>query len=126
MNEVFDELVKNSIHWFDKDEREICVVIERIHKKETPPDLDSSERYLKIMFKDNGEGIPISNKDKIFAPFYSTYPHGTGLGLAIIKYIIEAHGGTIYERGNYKEGAEFVIFLPLAKVGEEYVQHSNS
>jgi signal transduction histidine kinase len=35
-----------------------------------------------------------------------------GLGLAIVKGIVEAHGGTIEERGREGEGAMFIITLP--------------
>ena len=82
--------------------RKIYVKIRRVHKGEIPPDLDSSSHYLRITFTDNGCGIPLSEKDRIFAPFYTTYPHGSGLGLAIVKWIIEAHNGMIIEEGRWK------------------------
>ena len=119
MIEVFSELLANSLNWFDKDVRKIYVEIRRVHKGEIPPDLDSSTHYLRITFTDNGCGIPLSEKDRIFAPFYTTYPHGSGLGLAIVKWIIEAHNGMIIEEGRFGEGAEFVIFLPATNKGEK-------
>jgi len=115
MTECFSELVTNSLHWFDKPEKNITVDIVKLSKKELPEILDKMQGYLKIIFKDNGIGIPLENKEKIFAPFFSTYPHGTGLGLSMVKSIIEGHGGVIYENGKPKEGATFEIFLPIAK-----------
>ena len=117
MVEIFGELVANSLHWFDKDEKSIYVEIKKVHRNETPSNLDPSCEYLRITFADNGQGIPLSNKDRIFAPFYTTYPHGAGLGLTMVKWVIETHNGMIFEEGNHREGARFIIFLPIAKAG---------
>ena len=119
MIEVFNELVANSLNWFDKDEKRIYAKIERVHRREIPPNLDPSNRYLRIIFADNGQGIPSSDKDRIFAPFWTTYPHGTGLGLAMVKWIIEAHDGRISEEGKRGKGAKFIIFLRIAKGGRK-------
>ena len=70
---------------------------------------------MKIRFEDNGQGVELKDKETIFAPFYSTYPHGTGLGLSLVKWIVENHGGIIYENGKPGEGACFEILLPIAK-----------
>ena len=115
MTEVFNELVANSLQWLDKDMKEIDVTIEKISKNNVPPELDSSYRYLKIIFADNGRGVPITEKDKIFSPFYTSHPHGTGLGLSMVRWIIDEHGGMIFEEGEPEEGAKFIIFLPIAK-----------
>jgi signal transduction histidine kinase len=66
-----------------------------------------------IHFKDNGLGIKIENKEKIFDAFVSTRNHGTGLGLALVRRIIEGHGGAVSEIGIPSEGADFEIYLPL-------------
>ena len=117
MIEVFRELVVNSLQWFDKDERRICVKIERVHIEEIPTNLDPSNEYMRITFADNGRGIPHSNKDSVFAPFTTANPHGAGLGLAMVRKVIEAHDGMISEEGKFGEGAKFVIILPIVKGG---------
>lgn len=110
--ESFDELVMNTTHWLDKSEKKIKILAS--HASEPLPDfLDSSQKYALIHIKDNGCGIPVSNKSKIFEAFFTTYEHGTGLGLAIVRRIIEGHGGGIIESGNPKKGADFEIYLPL-------------
>jgi len=67
---------------------------------------------LFLTIKDNGEGIPKEEIDKIFIPYYSKKPKGSGLGLTITKDIIEKHKGKI-EAISSKEGAIFEIKLPL-------------
>ncbi|MCL4246090.1 MAG: HAMP domain-containing protein, partial [Candidatus Dadabacteria bacterium] len=50
---------------------------------------------LQITIQDDGSGIPESEIEKIFEPFYSSKKQGTGLGLPISKKIIESHSGEI-------------------------------
>src|SRR3546814_21037585 len=50
---------------------------------------------LDIRVIDNGKGLPLENRDRLFEPYVTTRTKGTGLGLAIVKKIIEEHGGTI-------------------------------
>jgi signal transduction histidine kinase len=72
-----------------------------------------------ITVSDTGMGIPEEKKEKIFEPFYSTRAQGLGLGLAIVKSIVQAHGGTIEEVGEYGRGAKFVIALPAKRIGRQ-------
>ena len=73
----------------------------------------------KISVSDNGGGVKEENIEKIFEPYFSTKANqGTGLGLYMSKMIIEEHmEGTLSLR-NSKEGAEFIISLPLHHSGE--------
>ncbi len=115
ITECFNELVANAIHWFNKPDKKIAVDVVKPSKKDLPEILDKTRGYLKIHFEDNGSGVPVVDKEKIFAPFITTYPHGTGLGLSLVKSIIEGHGGYIYENGKPNEGASFEIYLPILK-----------
>jgi signal transduction histidine kinase len=114
ITECFDELVANALHWFDKPERKITIVVEILKGKEIPDGLERSRGYLRIRFGDNGCGVSPDNKQKAFAPFFTTHPHGTGLGLALVERIITGHGGIIRENGRLGEGATFEIYLPAA------------
>jgi signal transduction histidine kinase len=68
-----------------------------------------------ISVKDNGNGIPQKNIDKIFQPFFTTKPsgHGTGLGLSLSYDIVKAHGGEIELHTKENQGTEFNITLPV-------------
>jgi two-component system NtrC family sensor kinase len=70
---------------------------------------------IEIKVKDNGNGIPQKNLDKIFQPFFTTKPtgQGTGLGLSLAYDIIKAHGGEIKIETKENRGSMFLIHLPL-------------
>jgi len=70
------------------------------------------EKEIVVVVADNGPGIPETERQKIFAPFYSTREEGTGLGLAISSRIIENFGGTISVDARPGGGANFTIILP--------------
>lgn len=115
ITECINELVANSLHWFNKEEKKINIDVRKLPKKEIPEALDSQKKYLEIIYSDNGIGVLLENKEKIFSPFFSTYQHGTGLGLSILKKVIELQEGWIVEDGVPDEGAVFKIYLPLQK-----------
>jgi signal transduction histidine kinase len=112
--ECFDELLSNSMHWFDKPTRRIDITVSQPTSDAVPDKLDSAVSYALIHFRDNGSGVPVDNKGKIFDAFFSTYHHGTGLGLALVRRIVEGHAGRITENGTPGEGADFEIYLPVA------------
>ena len=69
-----------------------------------------------ISVKDNGNGIPISVKEKIFQPFFTTKPtgQGTGLGLSMSYDIVtKGHGGELKVETKEGEGTLFLIQLPI-------------
>jgi len=70
----------------------------------------NNDVYLSV--KDNGQGIDVGTKDKIFQPFYTSSSKGTGLGLAVVKSVIKAHQGEVNLISTVGEGAHFVIKLP--------------
>ena len=69
---------------------------------------------VEIRVRDNGTGIPIEFRDKLFQPFFTTKPtgEGTGLGLSISYDIVtHQHGGTITVDSRVDEFTEFTIRL---------------
>lgn len=75
---------------------------------------ESDSPWVKVIFSDDGPGIPSELLDRIFEPFVTTKPKGMGVGLAICKRIIEAHYGQIEVNNRVPKGAQFNIFLPAS------------
>lgn len=111
--ECFDELVTNALRWMKRREKKIEIVAHILNAKERPDFLDTKSHYVRVNFRDNGQGIPTANKSKIFEAFFTDYEHGTGLGLALVRRIIEGHGGGVIETGKPGAGADFELYLPL-------------
>ena len=74
--------------------------------------LDAANSLVRVMVGDNGPGIPVADREKLFLPYYSTKRRGSGLGLAIVRRIIAEHGGTIEVGANTPSGTRFTIELP--------------
>ena len=68
---------------------------------------------LELCFADTGPGVPAEDRERIFAPYFSTKATGFGLGLAITRKIVEDHGGRIYLAEHGKPGTSMVVELPL-------------
>ncbi len=62
---------------------------------------------------DNGPGVPIEDRLRIFQPYVSTKESGMGLGLAVVHNIIEDHGGHISVQDAPAGGAQFDLHLPI-------------
>jgi two-component system, NtrC family, nitrogen regulation sensor histidine kinase NtrY len=74
--------------------------------------LDAANSVVRVVVADNGPGIPASEREKLFLPYYSTKRRGSGLGLAIVRRIIAEHGGSIDVGDNLPRGTRFTIELP--------------
>jgi signal transduction histidine kinase len=68
---------------------------------------------VEVRFVDTGPGIRPEDREKVFAPYFSTKTTGFGLGLAITKKIVEDHGGRIYVGDGQASGTVMVVEIPL-------------
>jgi hypothetical protein len=82
--------------------------------------LSQVDRWAQIQVADTGIGIPPEFLPHIFESFrqedtsVTRQYGGLGLGLAIVRYLVEAHGGTITaDSPGAEQGATFTIKLPL-------------
>ena len=79
----------------------------------------SDRQKLSIAVSDNGVGIAPEHQKHLFDKFYrvstgNIHPvKGFGLGLSYVKYIVEAHGGSISVSSKKDEGATFLMEFPL-------------
>ncbi len=101
LKQIFINLYKNS---FEAKAEKIEVSISR------------EKGYLKIVFKDDGEGI--EDPEKIFIPFYSTKGRNSGLGLVMLKRIVKALDGEIEVESELGEGTKFTIYIREGKIGK--------
>jgi len=77
--------------------------------------LSSLGDRVEIRVRDNGTGIPLEVKEKMFNPFLTTKPagEGTGLGLSICHdIIVKQHGGAIEVDTQPGEFTEIRVTLP--------------
>ncbi|HYM00206.1 MAG TPA: ATP-binding protein, partial [Blastocatellia bacterium] len=71
--------------------------------------------HLVVTVTDKGSGIPGSEQQRIFEPFYTTRPKGTGLGLAIVSRRVSELGGSVRVLSPAFDGfgTRFVVTLPI-------------
>lgn len=82
--------------------------------------LHREEGHAVIAVADDGEGIAPAALARVFDPFYrargeASAGSGTGLGLALVRWIVEAHGGTVDVESRPGRGTRFTLRLPLAE-----------
>jgi two-component system sensor histidine kinase KdpD len=80
-------------------------------------------KWLVFSVADIGPGIPATERDRIFEPFYrlsGATPDvgGTGLGLSIARAVMEAQGGSIRYENRDGGGSVFYLRVPAVNVEE--------
>jgi len=70
---------------------------------------------ISVSFTDDGYGIPESDLERIFEPFFSTKTRhgGTGLGLSITYGLVQELGGSIGVQSEVGKGSSFIVAIPL-------------
>jgi signal transduction histidine kinase len=78
-----------------------------------------TDGWVRLWVDDGGPGVPESERERIWRPFYriapddSTVP-GSGIGLAVVKELVAQHGGRVHVERAPAGGARFVAELPVA------------
>jgi signal transduction histidine kinase len=83
---------------------------------------------VEIRIRDNGTGIPLEVKEKMFNPFFTTKPagEGTGLGLSMSHdIVVKQHGGKIDVVTEPGAFTEFIITLPRTGAAQAQAGGSN-
>ena len=82
-------------------------------------EIQKGNRLAKILFEDDGPGIPEDQYKNVFKPFFrldksrSLNQSGVGLGLAIVEDVINSHGGNIQLGRSKNNGLLVKISLPF-------------
>jgi two-component system osmolarity sensor histidine kinase EnvZ len=77
------------------------------------------ERFLQLFVDDNGAGIPLSERENVFKPFYrldAARPMQSGnfgLGLSIVRDAMRSHGGQVFLEDSPLGGIRVVLNLPV-------------
>ncbi len=76
-----------------------------------PDDLEAG-RYVCLVVRDTGQGIPETIRENIFEPFFSTHTGCNGLGLSATSGIVWQHGGWIDCESEQGQGTSMRVYLP--------------
>jgi len=107
INQVLRNLLENALAHTEKDGNIVVTAQEQANR-------------VKIMVRDNGEGIPAEDLPNIFERFYrvdksrTRVTGGSGLGLTIARRLVEAHGGQIKARSEPGKGSRFTFTIPVS------------
>jgi two-component system sensor histidine kinase KdpD len=87
-------------------------------------DAERRDGQMLVKVSDRGLGVPVSERDRIFEPFYRVSGatpdvRGAGLGLSIARRLAEAQGGSLSIQGREGGGTTFVLALPAAETPSE-------
>jgi len=117
LEQAFFNILVNAVESFEKEHGTICV--EATHaalSQEADEELPAGE-YLRIDISDDGCGIAMESRTRVFQPFFTTKdtPQHPGLGLSVAYGIVQDHGGTIRLQSELGQGTCLSILLPLEK-----------
>ncbi|MFZ0131933.1 MAG: HAMP domain-containing sensor histidine kinase [Desulfobacterales bacterium] len=90
------------------------VMASRLRQKEKE---SCARSYVRLKFKDTGQGMAAEALPRIFDPFYKTKPEKfhRGLGLAVVDGLVQTTGGRIGVESIPGKGTTFTLDLPAAK-----------
>jgi signal transduction histidine kinase len=75
----------------------------------------SDAKYCYLHVEDDGVGLPLGWKERVFDPFVSGKETGTGLGLAFCRKALESMGGGIQALNDGVKGAKFELRVSVGR-----------
>lgn len=72
----------------------------------------ADNRNVEFSVADRGPGIRVEDRERLFAPFFTTKSQGMGLGLSISSSIVQSFGGRLWYSDAPGGGAQFNVSLP--------------
>ncbi len=120
MNQLFSNLFSNSLKFSKPGEPLQMKIDYKILSVQEVAELnipEAQDKYIKIVFSDNGIGFEQQYAQQIFRLFSRLHGkaeyEGTGIGLGLCKKIVQNHNGLIWAESEPGKGADFNIVLPL-------------
>jgi signal transduction histidine kinase len=105
LRQAFLNLMRNAAEAIPEDQSDRRVTVNSAIER------DRGREWATITIRDTGPGIPTSDLQKIFIPFFTTKSQGHGVGLALAHRVITQHGGTLTAMNSSEGGALFAIRL---------------
>lgn len=85
--------------------------------------------WVKVAVQDNGPGIPILDRERIFNKFtrlrVKDKTAGLGIGLAFCRMAVEGHGGKIWVESENNVGSTFFFTLPIAAPEQQGIEKAD-
>jgi two-component system phosphate regulon sensor histidine kinase PhoR len=108
--QVFRNLIENAIR-YSPPQTKVKMMAQKI------------SQTIRIQIQDQGYGIPVQEKERIFERFYrldkshsGDLSSGSGLGLSIVKHIVLLHQGTVSVESKPGVGSTFHLQFPSSEV----------
>jgi PAS domain S-box-containing protein len=79
--------------------------------------LEEDTRMAILRVADEGLGIPVEIREKIFDLYFTTKSGGSGIGLAMTYRILQLHHGSVEVQSRAERGTEFLLRIPLVRHG---------
>lgn len=108
---ILDNLFTNTVKYRTKERSVVRILLDR----------DEAAGVVRLVFRDDGPGVPEESLTRIFDSFYRVETsrkhaeNGSGIGLAVVKEIVKGHGGSVTAQN--QNGLAIKIELPLAEKG---------
>lgn len=99
LRQLFFNFIDNTIKYGQK-----ATIIKVYYEK-------GNQDSLKLIYEDNGVGVPLENKSHLFKEGFTT-GGSTGFGLFLIKKMMDVYGWNIEENGEPEKGSKFIITIP--------------
>jgi ligand-binding sensor domain-containing protein/signal transduction histidine kinase/DNA-binding response OmpR family regulator len=125
VEKIMNNLLSNAMKFTNRGGT-VTVNISLIIEEGEDVNQDTENRFVEIVVKDTGVGIPESNVEKVFLRFFqsknSENQTGTGIGLAFTRELVKLHKGRISVESKPDKGTRFVILLPF--IDKDIEQHT--
>lgn len=118
LHQIIMNLGTNAFHAMEEHGGLLSIALHQVRLSEDELNYDQHHPpgdYVCLTVSDTGGGIPQTDLERIFEPYYTTKKQGkgTGLGLALVQGIVNSHNGMLFLKSKEGEGTEFTLYFPV-------------